>query len=202
MIRNYFEKPIRKRFIDAFPKFERDDDEDESISYFWETWTDSPFYLSALTKDDLKEIYHHLMAAYYDWHFIYPDDLGIKYNVMHVIEEYYPNVKERLSLVAQIRGLTLDAFKKSGINIQSSAQNPRIATDMDELVDLVDSQVADFQLKSDEQALRAKFMSLYDGIIDEFIERFRYMFVRLYNGVNSYLYINKINEEEGDEVDG
>lgn len=198
MIRNYFEKPIRKRFIDAFPKFEKDDGEDETVVYFWETWQNSPFYTNTLTKDDLKEIYNHLMAAYYDWHFIYPDDRGITLNVMHVIEEYYPNVKERLSLVAQIRGLTLDAFKKSGINIQSTAQNPRIATDMDELVDLVDSQVADFQLKSDEQALRAKFMSLYDGIIDEFIKRFRYMFVRLYNGVNDYLYINKIEEENDD----
>ena len=84
MHRNYFVKPIRKRFIDAFPKFKADGDDDWG-TYFWETWQASPFYDSTLTEDDLKGIYNHLMAEYYNWHFIYPDDFGIAMNVMHII---------------------------------------------------------------------------------------------------------------------
>ena len=124
------------------------------------------------------------------------DDLGISLNTMHIIHDYYPNCKERLSLVSQMRALTLDEFAKSSISITSQGANPKTATDMDALIDLVDSQQANFQLKSVEQTLKAKFMALYDGVMDEFTDRFKRLFVKLYNGVNSYIYINP---EEGDE---
>ena len=197
MLKNYFVKPIRKRFIDAFPKFKADG-ADDTGNYFWETWLTSPFYDSSLTEQDLSDIYNHLMAEFYNWHFIYPDDMGIAYNVMHIIEDYFPNVKERLSLLNQLRGMTLDNFKKSGIQISSTGSNPKVETDMDELIDLVDSQNANFQLKSDEQAIRAKFFSLYDGVMQEFIDRFKPLFVKLYNGVADYVYINPIEENEGE----
>lgn len=197
MIYNYFVNPIRKRFIDAFPKFKNDGTDDNV--YFWEAWQQSPFYNESLTETDLKNIYNHLLADYYNWHFIYPDDLGITLNVFKIIDEYYPNVKVRLDLVEQLRNLSLDEFKKSGITINSSGQNPKIATEMDELIDLVDSQNASFQLKSHEQVLRAKFMALYDGIMDEFIARFKPLFVKLYSGVESYLYIN-CEQEDNENV--
>lgn len=195
MHRNYFVKPIRKRFIDAFPKFKADNSDDWG-TYFWETWQASPFYDSDLTEDDLKDIYNHLMAEYYNWHFIYPDDFGIAMNVMHIIEDYYPNVKQRLTLLDELRGMTVDEFKKSGLQIRSTGSNPKTETDMDELIDLVDSQDANFQLKSEEQAIRAKFMSLYDGVMQDFIDRFKPLFVKLYNGVTDYVYVNPIDEEE------
>lgn len=194
MRRNYFLKPIRKRFIDAFPKFEKDSEED--VDYFYETWQSSPFYDSTLTKADLQDIYNHLLAAYYNWHYTYADDLGIALNTMHIIHDYYPNVKERLNLLSQLRSLSVSDFAKSGISINSQGSNPKIATDMDELIDLVDSQTANFQLRSQEGAIRAKFNSLYDGIMDEFINRFKPLFVKLYNGVNSYIYTNRFDEEE------
>lgn len=197
MIYNYFVKPIRKRFIDAFPKFKNDGTDDNV--YFWEAWQQSPFYNASLTETDLKHIYDHLLADYYNWHFIYPDDLGITLNVFKIVDEYFPNVKVRLDLVEQLRNLSLDEFKKSGITINSSGQNPKIATEMDELIDLVDSQNASFQLKSHEQVLRAKFMALYDGIMDEFISRFKPLFVKLYSGVESYLYIN-CEQEDNENV--
>ena len=197
MIHNYFVNPIRKRFIDAFPKFKNDGTDDNV--YFWEAWQQSPFYNESLTETDLKHIYDHLLADYYNWHFIYPDDLGITLNVFKIVDEYFPNVKVRLDLVEQLRNLSLDEFKKSGITINSSGQNPKIATEMDELIDLVDSQNASFQLKSHEQVLRAKFMALYDGIMDEFISRFKPLFVKLYSGVESYLYIN-CEQEDNENV--
>lgn len=196
---NYFKKPIRKRFIDAFPKFEREDGDDENVDFFWETWQSSPFYVSTIAKDKIKDVYYHLMAHYYDWHFIYADDMGISLNVMHMIEEYYPNTLKRLSIVESLRTLTLDEFKKSGLNINSQGANPKVETNMDELIDLIDSQTASFQLKSDEQALRAQFASLYDGIMAEFIERFNFMFVKLYSGVTNYIYTNNVEEEEEDD---
>lgn len=197
MRKNYFNNPITKRFIDAFPKFKADEGED--TKYFWETWQGSPFYDVTLTEDDLSKIYYHLLAQYYNWHYIYLDDLGIALNTMHIIEEFYPNCKERLRLVDEMRNLSLDEFKKSGVNIQSNGGNPKIATKMDELIDLVDSQNASFQLKSTEQVLRAKFLALYDGVMEQFIDRFKSCFVKLYNGVNNYIYENPVGistEEE------
>lgn len=196
MRRNFFKKPITKRFIDAFPKFE--DTDEENINYFWETWQASPFYDSTIPKADLKDIYNHLLAAYYNWHYVYMDDLGIALNTMHIIHDYYPNCKERLSLVSQLRELTVDDFAKSGIQINSQGANPKTATDMDELIDLVDSQSANFQLRSTEGAIRAKFNSLFDGVMDEFIDRFKDLFVKLYSGVTSYIYRNPL-EESGEE---
>lgn len=193
---NYFNKPITKRFIDAFPKFKKDPDDTSSTYYFWETWQNSPFYDSNLSETDLESVYYHLLAAYYTHHFVYMDDLGIALNVMHVIHDYYPNCKERLSLVEQLRNLTLAEFEKSSINIESQGSNPKIATDMDKLIDLVDSQNASFQIKSTEQTIRAKFVSLYDGVMDDFVDKFKYMFVKLYNGVNNYIYVNEIEEED------
>lgn len=198
MRRNYFRHPISKRFIDAFPKFEKDDPDDTTL-YFYETWQASPFYDATISKTDLSDIYNHLLAQYYNWHFVYLDDLGISLNVMHIIHDYWPNCKQRLALVADLRGLTVDEFKKSGLMIDSQGSNPKTATDMDELIDLVDSQTASFQLKSEEQAIRAKFMALYDGVMDEFIDRFKNLFVKLYSGVNNYLYTNDIEEEEDEE---
>ncbi len=192
MIPNYFLKPITKRFIDAFPKFKQD--VGETTLYFWETWLASPFYDSNLTEDDISKIYYHLLAEYYNSHFIYMDDLGISLNVMHIIEEYYPNCKERLKLVDDMRNLSLDEFKKSGIQIQSSGANPKVETAMDELIGFMDAQNANFQLKSTEQVLKAKFMSLYDGVMEEFVSRFKPLFVKLYNGVNSYIYQNPIDD--------
>lgn len=192
MIPNYFLKPITKRFIDAFPKFKQG--VGETTLYFWETWLASPFYDSTLTEDDISKIYYHLLAEYYNSHFIYMDDLGISLNVMHIIEEYYPNCKERLKLVDEMRNLSLDEFKKSGIQIQSSGANPKVETAMDELIGFMDAQNANFQLKSTEQVLKAKFMSLYDGVMEDFVARFKPLFVKLYNGVNSYIYQNPIDD--------
>lgn len=192
----YFEKPISKRFIDAFPKFK--DELGEGKNYFYETWQKSPFYLEELEEDDLKDIYNHMMAKYYNWHYVYLDDFGIAMNTMHIIHDFYPNTKERLQIAKNLKDMTLEEFKKSGMIIDSSGSNPKVATEMDELINLVDSQSASFQLKSQEQALRAKFLSLYDGIMDEFLARFDYQFVKLYNGVNNYIYRNK--EDEDDEL--
>ena len=197
MLKNYFNNPITKRFIDAFPKFKADEGED--TKYFWETWQISPFYNSTLTEDDLSKIYYHLLAQYYNLHYIYLDDLGIALNTMHIIEEFYPNCKERLKLVDDMRNLSLDDFKKSGVNIQSSGANPKIATEMNELIDLVDSQNASFQLKSTEQVLKAKFLALYDGVMEQFIDRFKPCFVKLYSGVNSYIYKNPVETTTEDE---
>lgn len=190
MIKNYFEKPITKRFIDAFPKFKRDETDDESKIYFWEGWQQSPFFDDKITEEQMKDCYYHLLASFYNWHFIYMDDLGISLNTYHIIHDYYPNALTRLDLVKQLRDMTLEEFEKSGITINSQGGNPKVATDMDKLIDLVDSQTANFQLKSKEQVLKAKFVSLYDGIFDEFVDRFKDCFVKLYSGVNSYLYLN------------
>ena len=195
MRRNYFENPITKRFIDAFPQFERTEQDDTTV-YFYEGWQASPFYDSTITKDDLKHIYYHLRAAYYNWHFIFTDDRGISDNVYHIIEEYYPNCKERLSLVAQLRAATLDTFKDNGTFIDSTGTNPKVEKTMSELVDMVDTQNASFQYKSTEQAIRAKFNSLTDGIMEAFIDRYKPLFVKLYSGVSDYLYKNPIEEEE------
>lgn len=194
MRRNYFTNPISKRFIDAFPKFKAD--AGETIKYFYETWQDSPFYDSNLTENDLKDVYNHLLARYYNWHYVYLDDLGIALNTMHIIHDYYPNCKARLGLVNDLRALTTEDFQKSGISIDSQGSNPKIATNMDELIDLVDSQNASFQLRSEEGAIRAKFNSLYDGVMDEFIDRFKDLFVKLYSGVNNYIYQNPREEED------
>lgn len=194
MRRNYFTNPISKRFIDAFPKFKAD--AGETTKYFYETWQDSPFYDSNLTENDLKDVYNHLLARYYNWHYVYLDDLGIALNTMHIIHDYYPNCKARLGLVNDLRALTTEDFQKSGISIDSQGSNPKIATNMDELIDLVDSQNASFQLRSEEGAIRAKFNSLYDGVMDEFIDRFKDLFVKLYSGVNNYIYQNPREEED------
>lgn len=139
-----------------------------------------------------------MMAKYYNWHYVYLDDSGIAMNTMHIIHDFYPNTKERLQIAKNLKDMSLEEFKKSGMIIDSQGANPKVATEMDELINLVDSQSASFQLKSQEQALRAKFLSLYDGIMDEFLARFDYQFVKLYNGVNNYIYINK--EDESDEL--
>ena len=194
MIKNYFNSPITKRFIDAFPKFKADEGEDKV--YFWEGWQQSPFFDFRLQEEDLSKIYYHLRAKYYNWHFIYMDDLGISDNIYHIIEDYYPNVKERLELISQLRNMTIEDFKASGTFVDSSGMNPKIPKAMNELIDLVDSQTASFQLKSQEQALKAKFMSLYDGVMEEFIDRFKPLFVKLYSGVNDYIYQNPIEEGE------
>lgn len=193
MRRNYFKYPITKRFIDAFPKFK---DEDGVKTYFWETWQASPFYDASIPESDLKDVYNHLLAQFYNWHYVYMDDLGIALNTMHIIHDYYPNVKQRLALLSQLRSMTVDDFAKSGIQIDSQGQNPKIATEMDELIDLVDTQNASFQIRSQEGAIRAKFASLVDGIFDEFVDRFKPLFVKLYSGVNNYIYSNNLEEED------
>ena len=185
MRKNYYNKPISKTFIQAFPTFES----------FFEIWGKSPFFTNKFTEDDLHHIYNHLLTAYYNWHFIYLDDLGIFLNVFHIIEEYYPNVKVRLELAEELRNMTVDEFKKSGLRISSTGSNPKIETAMDDLIKLVDSQNADFQLRSQEQALRTKFSSLIDGIFEDFIERFRPLFTKLYNGLTDYIYENPVEED-------
>lgn len=193
MRKNYFNKPITKRFIDAFPKFKAE--EGSGKTYFWEAWQDSPFYLDELTEEDLKNCYNHLLAKFYNWHYIYMDDLGISLNTFDIIHDYYPNVKERLILAEELRKLNLEDYAKSNISINSSGQNPKIKTQMDELIDLVDTQNANFQKKSPEQTIRTKFISLFDGIMDDFLLRFQSLFVKIYTGVNEYIYTDRFDKE-------
>ncbi|MEG2914910.1 MAG: hypothetical protein RR839_00525 [Oscillospiraceae bacterium] len=197
MRKNYFNKPITKRFIDAFPKFKNN--LDDGKIYFWEAWQASPFYDANITEEQMKTVYDNLLAEYYSWHYKYMDDLGIALNTFKVISQYYPNVLERLSLAKQLRELTLEEYSKSNISINSSGQNPKIKKQMDELIDLVDSQNANFQKKSPEQTIRTKFISLFDGIMDDFLLRFRPLFVKLYTGVNDYVYTDKYDSEIFDE---
>lgn len=185
---NYFNKPITKRFIDAFPKFK---DENNEKTYFWETWKQSPFYIDSLTENDLKYVYNYLLASYYSHHFRFIDDFGIALNVMKIINEYYPNVKARLELAEELRELSLEEFKKSGMHIQSAGQNPKTKTQMNELINLVDTQNASFQMKSEEQTIRAKFMALLDGIMEDFGNKFKPLFVTLYGGLTNYIYENE-----------
>lgn len=190
---NYFNKPTVKRFVDAFPEFK---DETNTHTYFYEAWLKSPFYIPEITEQQMKDCYYRLMARFYNWHFIYLDDLGITLNVFKIVADYYPNVLVRLDILKELRGLSLEDFKSSGISISSSGQNPKIATQMSELIDLVDSQTASFTLKSQEQVLRAKFNSLYDGIFDDFLDKFQDIFVKLFNGLTDYIYENEIENEE------
>ena len=37
-------------------------------------------------------------------------------------------------------------------------------------------------------------MSLYDGVMEDFVARFKPLFVKLYNGVNSYIYQNPTDD--------
>ena len=64
MITNYFQKPITKRFIDAFPKFKQE--KGETTLYFWETWLASPFYDASLTESDIRKIYYRLLDEEYN----------------------------------------------------------------------------------------------------------------------------------------
>lgn len=187
---NYFNKPTTKRFADAFHTFE----------VFENEWGKSLFYEEGLlTEEDLKFIYRHLMARYYRSHFRYVDDLGISLNVFRIISEYYPNTKIRLNIVKDLREMELEEFKKSGMQVSSSGANPKVRTEMDKLIDLVDSQQANFVVKSEEQSLRAKFNSLYDGVMEDFILRFNELFVVLYGGMYNYVYSNKFDDELFDE---
>lgn len=188
---NYFKNPTRKRFTDAFPQFKKDSLDTSSTSYFLETWLTSPFYDSSITESEVEDIYYHLYARYYDSHYIYPDDKGIALNTMEIIHDYYPNLKERLNIIKQLRDMGIEEFAKSGISINSMGSNPKIETEMDSLIDLVDSQSASFQLKSQEQTLKAKFYALKDGLYDEFLDRFKRCFVKLYGGVSDYIYENE-----------
>lgn len=201
MRRNYYNKPISKTFIQAFPKFKNIDNDTDRfgniLKYFWESWLESPFFTDELDEQDLLKCYNHLLAKYYNWNFIYIEDIGILLNVFHVIEEYYPNVKERLTLARQLRDMTIEEFKNSGMQVTSGASNPKIKHDMSELVGFADNQTASFQKKSTEQTIKAKFYALYDGIMDVFIDKFSNMFVQIYSGMKDYIYIN-IDDKEID----
>lgn len=192
---NYFDQPITKRFIDAFPKFyweDGDNPENKSI-YFYHQWLESPFYTSGeecFDKENMKKVYNHLLAHFYNWHFKYLEDLGILLNIFKRIEEYWPNAYERVNLASQLRKMSLSQYADSGKIISSQGQNPKTRKTMSDLIDHVDSQTANFRLKSEEQTIKDKFVSLFDGIMDDFMEKFRDLFVQIYSGVNDYLYRN------------
>lgn len=196
MRRNYINRPISKTFNQAFPKFESEDT--EKYLGFWDVWEVSPFKTEELTKEDLEIVYNNLNARYYSSNFIYMNDLEISLNVMRIVSEYYPNAKERINLVKQIRDMSVEEFKQSGIMIDSQGSNPKISTRMDELINLIDSQQASFQLKSQEQALKGKFIAMYDGVMQTFIDMFKEQFVTLYAGVVDYIYRNKLEDEDND----
>lgn len=166
-------------------------EEDYSIPEFWQaSWEKSPFYDEYITPIDMTWIFWRLYTKYYNDYYIYKDNIGILNGTFKHIADYYPNLKDRLSLLEGYRDMDITDFARGGVSLNSQGANPKTATGMLTQIDLVDSQAVSTNTASDNDAMAMKYNSMIDGLQEEFVGRFKHLFAYLYTPTYGYFYTN------------
>lgn len=141
-----------------------------------------PFYVATTyTDDNLNELYYLLYARYGNAAIAGFDENQWKYRMYTTIHSYMPTYLQKAKIQADLRALGLDVIKDGGQTINNHAVSPTdpISTDSDTILTYINDQVVGNVRLSDLEGYVKKYNVLDDTIIDEFLNKFRDLFIKI-----------------------
>lgn len=154
----------------------------EDYTSFKDAWEDCPFYsANYISNDNLEIIYYLLYSKYGNSHLANSDENQWKYRLFATIWTYAPTYIRRLEIQATLRSLTEADIVEGTKRVDDHAYNPSTIPEGPNVVDgeiqSVNEQVKSKLKKSKAEGYAALIPFLKDDIVENFLEKFRALFL-------------------------
>lgn len=179
-----------KKFTDIWP------DVSSFLNDYWNAGL-----VPNLAETYMTTLYYLLYARYGNSTIASFDETQFKYKVFSTIFMYGPTWAKRLDIQTEVRQLTIQEVQKGGKAIYNSALNPNQAPTTSSLEELkyINQQNTSNYLKSKPEAYAIIIDLLETDVTEEFIERFKKLFLTIVSPERPLWYIT--SEETGDDQD-
>lgn len=148
--------------------------------------------------DAMPELYYCLYAQYGNSHIANSDENQFKYRVYSLIYQYGPNWAKKREVQAKIRDLTEDQLRESAQAIYNHSMNPSTApstTTTEELQTINDQNVTKHK-RSRTDAYALLLDLLEDNFTQQFVNRFKPLFLTVVVPESPLWYVTEIDEED------
>lgn len=173
---------------------------------FTDIWGDQDSFYADYTSNGITVtisettatlLYYLLYARYGNSTIASSDEYQFKYKVFSTIFMYGPTWEKRLELQKEIRALTLEEVQKGGKAIYNTALNPNqspTTTSLEELKYINSQNTSNF-VKSTPEAYAIIIDLLETDVTEEFIGRFKNLFLTVVSPELPLWYVTKENEK-------
>lgn len=160
-----------RTFANIFPSFEE----------FEEAYNDSPLKINFNDYFTLEQLYCMLYAHYGNSHISYSDENQFAYYMWSIIYQHGPRVIKKREIQILTAQLGIEQAKQGGKAIYNHSYNPATApasTSLEELPTINDQNTTNYK-KSDLEALAALDAILAEDVVDDFIHKFKRLFIKI-----------------------
>lgn len=183
----------------------------DSAESFSEDWNDTPFKtvkvnneeFNTLSAESLNILFYFLYSKFGNSTIASSDITQFKFKLWTTIWQYGPNWEKRLDLQNKLRTLSDDEIIKGTKNIHNHSFNPSSAPSTDTLDELItiDDQNTTQVKRSKIDAYTLMYDMLVDDITEEFINRFRDLFLKVVVPEIPLWYITGYDSEGNDIIE-
>ena len=173
-----------RKFTDIFP----------DSATFENTANDIGIPLSNINNKDL--IYYLLYARYGNSHIAFSDETQFIYSLYMTIFQYGPTWEKRLDVQEKIRNLSDEELVKGGRAIYNHSFNPSSepsTSTLEELLTINDQNTTNYK-KSAIEGYALLLSVLETDVTEEFINKFRKLFIQVLSPDYPLLYTTEVNE--------
>ena len=166
---------------------------------FLAEWKTSGIYASGLIADaSITTLYYLLYAKYANSNIASSDENQFKYKVWGIIFQSGPSWEKRLSIQSTLRGLTESDLLLGAKAIYNHAYNPSTEPSTGDPVELsfINEQNTTNYKKSKLEAYQILWDLIKFDVTEEFLDRFKKLFLVIVMPEEPLLYAEKDNEEE------
>lgn len=153
-----------------------------------------------LTEESMQTLYYLLYARYGNSTIASSDENQFKYKLFSTIFQYGPTWEKRLEVQASLRAMDLEELQKSATAIYNHSMNPSTkptTNTMDELQTINDQNVTKHKRsKTDAYALLLSLLET--DVTEEFINKFKKLFLTVVSPELPLWYKTNIGEEDND----
>lgn len=143
-----------------------------------------------ISEASCKNLFYLLYAKYGGSHFANKNLVQSKLKIFSTIFKYGPTWEKKLEIQEEIRGLDLDDLREGSKQITNHANNPNTAPSTSALEELefIDEQHQTNYKRNKIDAYASLWSMLVTDVTEEFLGRFRNIFVFVTNEDEEYLY--------------
>lgn len=152
-----------------------------------------------IKQESISTIFYLLCARYGNSHIANSDENQFKLKLFSTIFQYAPYWEKKLDIQAKLRGFTEDQLREGSKQINNHSYNPSTAPTTDTLDELLttNEQTATKFKKSRLDAYGILSDLLERDVTEEFIGKFKKLFLYIVEPQYPLWYVTDINSEEG-----
>lgn len=149
---------------------------------------------TTIKKTNLDTLFYLLYAKYGSSHFANENEIQAKLKIFSTIFKYGPTWEKKLEIQAEIRALTLDDLREGAKQITNHANNPNTSPSTSALEELeyIDEQHQTNYKRNKIDAYGSLWTLLATDVTEEFLNKFRNIFVFITNEEEAYIYEEEV----------